>query len=162
MNIKQIKNTTKEYRDLEDLRQLPLSIRKDKENKGKFDTYYNNRPVDSFLQRFTKVKLPIGDRVFGSPQEDICNIYMNLTSDKRTQDLIDDLLFSRSWIYHPVREFEKWHNIANYYYNDSSLFWTLLLFNRINNPFTSLNNFSMIRIPSISFVDNLKHRWDFL
>ena len=78
MNINQIKNTTQDFRNIEDLRQLPIAIRVEMdEDKGVFDTFYNNRKTSDFLQRFMKVKVPVSDRDFGSPQEEICNLYTN-------------------------------------------------------------------------------------
>jgi len=163
MNINKIKNTTKEYRDIEDLRQLPLAIRQDKEtSNAQFDTLYDNRKINDYIQRFMKVKVPISDREFGSPQEQICNIYMNLTSDKSTNDLIDEYTFNRQWTYHPVKSFEMWNHISKLHYGEERLYWVILLFNKIHDPFTALSNFNMVRIPELSFATNLKYRWDII
>jgi len=163
MNINKIKNTTKDFRDIEDLRQLPISIRFDlNEEKGEFDTFYKTRNVEDYLQRFMKVKVPISDREFGSPQEEICNIYMNLYKDKEINKIIETFLKRRKWIYHPVRKFEKWNTISKKYYNTQNDYWVLLLFNKILDPFTSLENLNMIRIPNIDIIPSLKVRWDFI
>jgi hypothetical protein len=131
------------------------------ETHGVFDTLYTNRKSNTFLQRFMKVKLPIGDRDFGSPQEMMCNIYMNLTQDKSTNDLIDEYIFSRRWVYHPVRSFEKWHNISKQYYGNQEDYWAILVFNKISDPFTALEHLSMVRVPYDTFIIDLKTRWDF-
>jgi hypothetical protein len=162
LTIAELKNTTKNSRDIDDMRQYPLAIRQYLKNqKTKMDGLYDNRQTDTFLQRFRTVKYPVQDRQFGSPNEDICNIYLNMFHEKEVQQLIDDYTFDRRWIYHPVRKFEKWHTISNLYYNGEEYFWVLLIFNRIVNPFTALQDFNMIRVPNFTFLYDLPYNISF-
>lgn len=162
LTIAALKNTTKNSRDIDDMRQYPLAIRQYLKNqKTKFDGLYDNRQTDTYLQRFRTCKYPVQDRQFGSPNEDICNIFLNIFHEKEVQKLIDDYTFERRWVYHPVRQFEKWHTVSNLYYNDEDYFWMLLIFNRIVDPFTALEDFNMIRVPNFSFLNDLPYNISF-
>lgn len=153
---------TQETRNFDDLRQLPLSLRKFfSSKKGNFDKLYDNRKTSDWLQRFMVSKYPILDRDYGSPNEDICNIFFNVINDKETQDLIDQMTFDREWVFHPIRKFDKWNTISKYYYNDENLFWIIIVFNRIADPFTALTDFNIVRIPNISFLYRMPYRTEF-
>jgi len=153
---------TKETRNFDDLRQLPVSLREFYSSKsGKFDRLYDNRRTSDFLQRFKTMKYPILDRDYGSPNGDMCNIFFNIICDREVQDLIDQMTFDRKWIYHPVRKFDMWHTISLKYYNTEDLFWIILTFNRITDPFTALTDFNIVRIPNIEFLYRMPYRTDF-
>lgn len=157
-----VRNKTSDARDIEEMRQFPLAIRDYLKNKKtNFDNLYDNRRTDEFLQRFKSCKYPIRDRSFGSPNEDICNIFLNIFNDKEVSKLIDQYTFDRKWIYHPVRKFEKWHTISKQYYNDESKFWLILIFNRIVDPFTALQDFNIVRIPEADFLQDIPYRVTF-
>lgn len=163
-DLDKIRNTTEQVRNIDELRQFPLAIREYLKNKKTpFDKLYSERTTDSFLQRFKTTKYPVVDRSFGSPNEDICNVFLNLLNNKEVNTLIDEYTFNRQWIYHPVRKFEKWHTIANLYYNDETKFWLLLVFNKIVDPFTALEDFNIIRVPEIEFLYDMPYsvRFDY-
>ena len=107
------------------------------------------------------MKYPVIDRDYGSPNEDLCNIFFNIIADKETQELIDQMIFDRKWIFHPVRKFDKWHTISRRYYGDENLFWIILVFNRITDPFVALTDFNIIRIPNLDFLYNMPYRTEF-
>ena len=87
---------------------------------------------------------------------------MELKMQNEINKIIETFLKRRKWIYHPVRKFEKWNTISKKYYNTQNDYWVLLLFNKILDPFTSLENLNMIRIPNIDIIPSLKVRWDFI
>lgn len=157
-SLSNIRNKTKQQRNWDELRQLPSSIRDYfARDKGNFDKSYDNRNNDTFLQRFKGVKYPVKDREFGSPNEDICNIFQNLFNERRINNLIEQYTFDRKWVYHPVRPFEKWQNISQTYYNNEAYFWVILVFNRITDPFHALTDFNIVRIPNLQFIFDLPY-----
>jgi hypothetical protein len=159
ISLSDIKNKTSESLDLDDLRQLPISIRDYfSRTKTKFDALYNNRSTDTYLQRFRSTKYPVQDRLYGSPNEEICNIYLNILNSKEVNDLIDDYIFNNKWVYHPVRKFDRWTTISRYYYSEDRYFWLLLMFNRIADPFQSLLNFNMIRVANQEIIQSIPYR----
>lgn len=156
MNLETLKTSTKESREYNNLRQYPLAIRKFRQDPSmKFDSPYAYRPSDSFLQSFFITKYPISDRDFGGPNSNFCNIFLNLLNQPEVDQLIEDKIESKEWIYHPVRSFEKWNTLSKMYYNDESYFWMILLFNRITDPFRSLQDLSIVRIPNFDFLQQL-------
>jgi hypothetical protein len=159
ITLSNIKNKSKEALDLNNLRQLPISIRDYFHRKqAKFDNVYDNRDTDAYLQRFKSVRYPIADRLYGSPNEEIANIFLNMYQSQEILDIIDEYIFNKQWIYHPVRKFDKWTTISELYYGSEEYFWTLLLFNKIADPFQDLLNFNMIRVPHESFTTVLPYR----
>ena len=153
---------TKETRNFDDLRQLPVALREFySSQKGKFDALYDNRQTSAFLQRFKTIKYSISDREYGSPNENICNIFFNIINDKEVQELIDQMTFDRQWVFHPVRAFDKWNTIAEQYYESEELYWIILVFNRITDPFTALTDFNIVRIPNIDFLYRMPYRTEF-
>jgi len=81
--LESIRNSTKEKRNFDELRQYPIAIREYMKNKkGAFDSNYSNRQTDTFLQRFKSTRYPITDREYGSPNEEICKIYLNIFQSK--------------------------------------------------------------------------------
>jgi len=162
MDLEILKLSTKDSREYDNLRQYPLAIRQFRQKSSmKFDKTYDYRSSDTFLQRFLLTKYPIGDRDFGSPNGDICNVFLNIMNQPEVNALITSMLENREWIYHPVRPFEKWHNLSKYYYNNESYFWLILLFNRIIDPFRALQDFNMVRIPNFDFLQRLPFRFEF-
>jgi hypothetical protein len=162
MDIEYLKNTTEESRTFDSLRQLPISIRRFiQSNSRAFDADFNNRASDTMLSLFTRVKYPITDRTFGSPNADICNIFLNMFNQPEINELIEDMVFNREWIFHPVRPFEKWHNLSKRYYGNESYFWLILLFNRVTDPFRDLQDFNIVRIPNFTFLGRLPSRMEF-
>lgn len=156
MNLEMFKKSTKESREYDNLRQYPISIRKYRQDSSyKFDRPYSYRPTDSFLQSFSITKYPISDRNFGGPNIDICNIFLNIFNQPEVNQIIESKIDRREWIYHPVRSFEKWDTLSKTYYNDGSYFWLILLFNRISDPFRSLQDLSIVRIPNFDFLQEL-------
>lgn len=156
--LSEIRNKTQQQRNWDELRQYPPAIRDYmSRDKGDFDPRYDNRKNDTFLQRFKGVKYPLLDRDFGSPNEDVCNIFQNLYNDKRINEMIDQYTFERKWVYHPVRPFEKWHNVSQTYYNNEAYFWVILLFNRIVDPFQALLDFNLVRVPNLEFIFGLPY-----
>lgn len=162
MNLESLKTSTVDSREYDNLRQLPLSIRNIRQKTAmRFDQTYNYRATDTFLQRFILSKYPIGDRDFGSRNGNICNIFLNIFNQPETNVLINDMLANREWVYHPVRKFEKWHNISKQYYGNEAYFWLILIFNRIVDPFRALLDFTMVRIPNFIFLQRLEYQFDF-
>jgi len=157
ISLSSLRSSTETSRAYDDLRQYPLSIRGYLKNRAIFDRPYDNRKTDSFLQRFRSTKYPVSDRSFGSPNEDVCNIFINILNDKKVNQLIDDYIFERKWVYHPVRQFEKWHTIARNFYGDESLFWIIIVFNRVVDPFQGLKDFNMVRIPDSQFLQDMPY-----
>jgi len=158
ITLTRLRNTTEEVRNFDELRQYPLAVREFLKNrKGAFDLLYSNRKTDTFLHRFKSVKYPVRDRDFGSPNADICNVFLNLLNDREIQEIIDEYTFNRQWIYHPVRKFEKWHTIASLYYGQGAYFWLILVFNRIVDPFKALEHFNIVRVPDFSFLQDLPY-----
>lgn len=150
---------SEESRNFDEMKKLPPALRDYYSNQSnKFDKLYNNRPTDSFLQRFRTAKYNIKDRTYGGPNEDIANIFFNILNDKEVQELIDDMIFNRKWIFHPIRRFENWSTIANKFYNDENLYWLLIIFNRIVDPFKALLDFNMVRVPNIDFLHRMPYR----
>jgi hypothetical protein len=162
LTLSDIKNKTKSARNAEEMRQYPMAIREYfASERGRMDGLYNNRPTDAQIQRYRSIKYPVDDRDYGSPNEEICNIYLNLLNTKEVNEIIDEMIFEREWVFHPIRPFETWTTISLRYYADPDMFWLILLFNRISDPFTALQNFNMIRIPNESFVQRIPYRIDF-
>jgi hypothetical protein len=162
MDLTTFKQSTKDSREYDNLRQYPLAIRQFRQNPSmKFDRPFDYRSTDTFLQRFLLTKYPIGDRDFGSPNGDLCNIFLNIMNQKEMNDVIIEMIENREWVYHPVRVFEKWHTLAKLYYDNEAYFWLILLFNRIIDPFRSLQDFSMVRIPNFNFLQRIPYRFDF-
>lgn len=163
IDLSEIRNKSKKDRNYETLRELPISIRdylSDLEF-GEFDRIYEDRGLDTFMQRFRTIRYPIDDRDFGSPNEEVANLYYNLYNEQETEDLIDDFLDRREWVYHPVREFEDWRHIARLYYNNEDFFWAILVFNRITDPFQALKDFNAVRVPAQAFIFQLPIRKTF-
>jgi len=159
ITLANIKNKTKDALDLDDLRQLPIAIRDYFFGKKvSFDHTYDNRNTDEFLQRFKSTRYPVTDRLYGSPNEEIANIFLNIFTDQEVLDLIETYIFNKQWTYYPVRPFDKWNSISQEYYNTEDDFWSILVFNKITDPFQSLLNFNMIRIPYPSFIQDLPYR----
>lgn len=153
MNLEDLKNSTKDSREFDNLKQYPLALRRYyQKSSAQYDKSFDNRSTDTFLQRFMVTRYPISDRQFGAAYAEICNIFLNNTKLEEIDRVIEDMLSNREWIYHPVRSFEKWHNLSKMYYNNESYFWLILLFNRINDPFRALQDFNMVRIPNFSFL----------
>lgn len=162
MDINTIKNKTKNTIDDDKIRQLPFAIRMfSSPESNKFDKYYTNRPTNTFLTRFTTVKYPVTDRQFGNANEPICNIFLNQLNQPAINNIIEEYLDAKKWVYHPVRSFEKWHNISKLYYDEEKHFWVILLFNRITDPFKSLQDFNMIRVPSLDIISRIEYRYQF-
>jgi len=115
--IKTYLKKTEESRNYDDLRKLPLALREFYGfSKAQFDHLYDNRRTIDWLQRFKTVKYPVLDRDYGSPNENMCNIFFNIINDKEVQELIDRMTFDRQWFFHPIRKFDKWHTIAQKHY----------------------------------------------
>jgi hypothetical protein len=162
MDLQSLKNSTNESREYDNLRQYPLAIRRFRQKSSmKFDKSYSYRGTDTFLQRFILTKYPVTDREFGSPNIDFCNIFLNMTNQPEINQIIEDMLENREWIYHPVRTFEKWNTLSKTYYDNESYFWLILLFNRIVDPFRSLQDFNMVRIPNFDFLQRLPYEFVF-
>ena len=162
LTLSDLKNKTNSARNAEEMRQYPMAIREYfAAEKGRMDGLYSNRKTDAQLQRYRSIKYPIDDRAYGSPNGEICNIYLNLLSSREVNQLIEDMIFEREWVFHPVRPFETWATISLRYFSDPDYFWLILLFNRIDDPFSALQNFNMIRIPNYSFLQRLPYRIDF-
>lgn len=162
MNIEALKQSTSDSREYDNLRQLPLAIRQYRQKSyQKFDSYFDRRPTDTFLQRFFNTKYPITDREFGKPNSNFCNIFLSIMNSVEVQNIIDDMLYNREWVYHPVRVFEKWHTVSRLYYGSEEYFWLILIFNRIIDPFRALQDFSMVRIPNFIFLQRLPYRMSF-
>jgi len=155
-SISNIKNKTSESRLYDNLKEFPIALRQYLSNgKTQFDKTFFNRATDSQLRLFNTIKYNVTDREFGGNNIDITNIYLNLANSKEVQTLIDEYIFSKSWVFHPVRKFEKWNILSNIYYNTEDYYWIILLFNRIVDPFTDLLNFNIVRIPNISFLNDI-------
>ena len=162
ITLSKLKNSTEESRQWDEMRQYPPALRKFfAQSKAKFDRNYDNRKTNQWIQRTLSTKYPIQDRTYGSPNEDICNIFYNLYNDKEINQIIEDYTFERRWIYHPVRSFEKWTDIARNYYRDDGLFWLILVFNRITDPFQALLDFNIVRIPNIDFLQELPYSYTY-
>jgi len=103
-------------------------------------------------------------RDYGSPNEDISNIFINIMNDKEVNSIIDRYTFERKWVYHPIRQFEKWQTISKIYYNNESYFWIPIVFNKIIDPFHGLTDFNIVRIPELQFLFDLPYlvRFSFL
>lgn len=153
LNYSKIKNKTKQSLNYDELRALPYALREYYSSSlGRYDREYRNRQRDGFLTRFNYIKYNISDRTFGGTNMNFCNIFMNATKSKQVNDAIEEFTFNRQWFYHPVKPFESWNIISKKYYNNEDYFWMILLFNKILDPFTALENFNMIRIPFINFL----------
>lgn len=162
INISTIKSTTKDSRLYDTLKEFPMSMRQYlSTGKTRFDKPFFNRGTDAQLRFFTTAKYNITDRDYGGNNIDITNIYYNMLNSKEVSDLIDDYVFNKFWVYHPVRKFEKWNTLANIYYNDESYYWMLLVFNRITNPFTALLDFNIIRIPNFSLLNEIPSEFSY-
>jgi hypothetical protein len=162
MDIKNVLNKSRVTFENEILRQLPLALREfASPNDNKFDQNYDNRSLDEFLSYSSSVKYPIQDTNYGSPNVVLCNIFLNQFNSSNVDDIIEDYIENKLWVYHPVRSFEKWHNISELYYNVQRYFWVLLIFNRITDPFQSLRDLNIIRVPYVSFISQLKNRFNF-
>ena len=162
MNLQTLKNSTVESREFDNLRQYPLAIRQFRQKASmKFDRNFDYRSSESFLQKFIITKYPITDRDFGSPNGDLCNIFLNIMNQEEVNKIIEDMITNREWVYHPVRTFEKWNTLSKLYYNNESYFWVILLFNRVIDPFSPLQNFNMVRIPNFDFIQRLPFRIEF-
>jgi hypothetical protein len=162
MDLEALKQSTKESREYDNLRQYPLSIRQFRQKSSmEFDSTFDYRSTDTFLQRFLLTKYPIGDRTFGSPNGNICNLFLNLFNQPEVDVIRNDMLLNREWVYHPVRPFEKWNNISKLYYDNESYFWLILLFNKIIDPFAALKDLSMVKIPNFTFLQRLPYRFEF-
>jgi hypothetical protein len=162
MDIKNVLNKSRATFENDILRQLPLALREfASPNDNKFDAGYDNRSLDEYLQYFSSVKYPIQDTNFGSPNSVVCNIFLNQLNFTNVDDIIEEFIENKLWVYHPVRSFEKWHNISELYYSEQRYYWVLLLFNRITDPFQALKDLNIIRVPFTSFVSQLKNRFNF-
>ena len=162
MDLQTLKQSTSDSREYDNLRQYPLAIRQFRQkSSAKFDKPYSYRASDTFLQKFMLVKYPVTDRDFGSPNTDFCNIFLNIMNQQETNDIINDMLETREWVYHPVRVFEKWHTLSKLYYDNESYFWLILLFNRIIDPFRSLQDFNIVRIPNFNLLQRLPSGFTF-
>jgi hypothetical protein len=159
-NVRDIRNKTEEDLRNDYLRKMPFAIRKYFADSftHKFDVLYNNKESENFLQKHRSVPYPISDREFGSPNERIANIFSNHFNYGEVDDIIERYIDTKSWVYHPVRPFEDWRHIARRYYNDETLFWVPIIFNRIVDPFQALKDFNVVRIPSSNFYLELPTR----
>lgn len=54
---------------------------------------------------------------------------------------------------HTVKRGDTFDSLALDYYNNPTLYWIICSFNRIQDPFTSLEEGSKIKIPSISNIE---------
>ena len=161
ISLSDVQNKTQKTRDFEDLRKLPFALREYySQQKHRFDELYDRR-TDTYLKRFRMIKYKLYDRQYGNPNADIANIYWNIFNEKSVQDLIDELLFDRKWFYHPVRKFDKWHTVSEYYYQQPDYYWLLLVFNRISDPFQALQDFNIIRVPFMEFLERLPYKTTF-
>jgi len=156
INVSTIKNKSKDSRLYDNLKEFPMSLRKYlSSGKNTFDKKYFNRGTDSQMRFMTSAKYNMSDRDFGSNNIDIANIYYNILNSKEVQDLIDEYVLNRYWVYHPVRKFEKWNILSKIYYFTDEYYWLIILFNRIVDPFQDLLNFNIVRIPNISFIQEM-------
>jgi len=156
ISISTIKNTTKQSREYDTLKEFPLSMRQYlSSGKSQFDKMYFNRGTDQEARLASTVKYNVADRDFGGNNVDISNIFYGIHNCKALQDIIDLYIFERRWVYHPVRKFENWNKISSIYYNSEEYYWLILLFNRIVNPFVDLQNFNIVRIPNYSFLGEI-------
>ena len=163
-NTNSVRNRSSEDRSNEYLRKLPFAIRRYYKRNSTIngpDEIYENRETDSFLQKFETVTYPVSDSTFGSPNERIANIYFNHLTDKPLQSLIKNYLDEKRWIYHPIRDFEDWRDIAHRFYGDEELFWGIIVFNNITDPFQALKDLNVIRIPEESFIYRIQYRYYF-
>jgi len=155
-NLSTIKNKTHDSRLYDTLKEFPMAMRKYlSSGKTTFDKKYFNRGTDSQMRFLFSAKYNMTDREFGSNNVDIANIYYNIMNSKEVSDIIDQYIFDRLWVYHPVRKFEKWNILSKIYYGTDDYFWLILLFNRIVDPFQDLLNFNIVRIPNLSFLQEL-------
>lgn len=154
--ISKIKNKTATSRRNDTLKEFPISIRQYlTSGVTKFDKKFFNRGTADQLRFFNTVKYDVSDREFGGNNLEITNIYLNMLNSKETNEVIDQYLFNKFWVFHPVRKFEKWNTLSKMYYNDETNYWLILLFNKIVDPFQDLLNFNMVRIPNLSLLNDL-------
>lgn len=162
MDLQTLKLSTPDSREFDNLRQYPIAIRQFRQKSTtRFDKPYEYRATDEFLQKFMITKYPITDRDFGNPNADFCNVFLNMTNQPEIDDIIEEMIFNREWVYHPVRSFEKWNTLSKLYYNDESYYWLILLFNRIRDPFRALQDFNIVRIPNFDFLQRLPSEFVF-
>lgn len=155
-SLSTIKNKTKQSRQYDTLKGFPVAMRQYlSSGAARFDKKFFNRGTADQLRFFDSVKYDIDDRDFGGNNLEITNIYLNMLNSKDVHDLIEEYLFNKLWVFHPVRKFEKWNTLASIYYNDESLYWIILVFNRIVDPFQDLLNFNIVRIPNNNFLNDL-------
>jgi len=156
INISTIKNKTQNSRLYDTLKEFPMSLRQYLSNgKTQFDKTYFNRGTDAQLRFLSTAKYNMTDRDLGENNTDIANVYYNMLNSKSISDLIDDYIFNKFWVYHPVRKFEKWNTLSNIYYNSEDYYWMILVFNKIVDPFQDLLHFNVVRIPNFSFLNDI-------
>ena len=57
------------------------------------------------------------------------------------------------YILHKVQQNDSFDSLALEYYNNPTYFWVIADFNRVRDPYTSLEIGTMIKIPSFSTIE---------
>lgn len=156
------KNISRGSKNINFLREYPVALREYiSTSEDHFDEEVRFRNRDQYLHLFNYVKYDINDRDFGGRNMNMCNIFYNRSKDDMIDELIEDMLYKKQWIFYPVKTHDSWANISLKFYNDVEYYWVPIVFNKIIDPFKALEEFNMIRIPHRRFIEHIPTRWKF-
>jgi nucleoid-associated protein YgaU len=79
--------------------------------------------------------------------------YYNINDDKYVYGVGKNLKDTTPFKTHKIREGESLDTLALYYYNNPTYFWIIADFNRINDPYETLEVGSKIKIPTFSSIE---------
>ena len=79
--------------------------------------------------------------------------YYHTVDDKYIYGTTSYLKDTTVYTVHTVKYGETFDTLALDYYNNPTLYWIICSFNRIQDPFTQLEEGSTIKIPSISNIE---------
>lgn len=79
--------------------------------------------------------------------------YYNKTDNKYMYGTGKNLKTDTPFKIHTVKEGDSLDSLALYYYNNPTYFWIVADFNRIQDPYISLEVGQKLKIPTFSFID---------
>ena len=78
--------------------------------------------------------------------------YYNYNDSKYESGTAYQLSEDSSYVLHVVKVGDTYDSLAMYYYNNPIYYWAILDFNRIQDPFSTLKQGQLIKIPTISTI----------
>ena len=78
--------------------------------------------------------------------------YYDTLEDKYTYGITGNLYTDTPYKNHRVKRGDTLDSLALYYYNNPTYFWVIADFNKINDPYITLEEDSIIKIPTFSGI----------